>query len=62
MVMQNFGGINKEYYGTFAIVGFHSRDQQPYFSTKTKENVCITIELNSRKVWKGLQHGRRFFV
>ena len=26
-----------------SIVGFHSRDQQPCFSTKTKENVCIMI-------------------
>ena len=44
------------------ILGFHSRDQQPYFSTKTKESVCIIIELNSRRIWSGLQHGRRFFV
>ena len=30
--------------GSYVIVGFHSRDQQPCFSTKTKENVCIRIE------------------
>ena len=36
-----------------AIVGFHSRDQQACFSTKTKENVCIIIELNSRRIWRG---------
>ena len=37
-----------------AIVGFHSRDQQPCFLTKTKENVCIIIELNSHRIWSGL--------
>ena len=26
-----------------AIAGFHSRDQQPCFSTKTKGSVCIII-------------------
>ena len=28
----------------FAIAGFHSRDQQPCFSTKTKGSVCIIIK------------------
>ena len=28
------------------IHGFHSRDQQPYFSKKTKESVCLIIENN----------------
>ena len=37
------------------IAGFHSRDQQPCFSTKTKESVCIIIELNSRRIWSGHQ-------
>ena len=45
-----------------SIVGFHSRDQQPCFSTKTIENVCIKIELNSLRIRSGFQHGRRFFV
>ena len=44
------------------IAGFHSRDQQPCFSTKTKGSVCIIIELNSRRIWSGHQHGRLFFV
>ena len=35
------------------IVGFHSRDQQPCFSTKTKENVCIIIEFNSQRIGSG---------
>ena len=47
---------------TVAIAGFHSRDQQPCFSTKTKGSVCIIIELNSRRIWSGHQHGRLFFV
>ena len=47
---------------TKPIAGFHSRDQQPYFSTKTKGSVCIIIELNSRRIWSGHQHGRLFFV
>ena len=29
------------------IVGFHSRDEQPCFSLKTKEHVCIIIKINS---------------
>ena len=44
------------------IAGFHSRYQQPCFSTKTKGSVCIIIELNSRRIWSGHQHGRLFFV
>ena len=39
------------------IAGFHSRYQQPCFSTKTKGSVCIIIELNSRRIWSGHQHG-----
>ena len=54
-----FKGLN---FAIRPIVGFHSRDQQPCFSTKTKENVCIIIELNSRRIWSRLQHGRRFFA
>ena len=44
------------------IAGFHSRDQQPCFSTKTKGSVCIIIQLNSQRIWSGHQHGRLFFV
>ena len=44
------------------IVGFHSRDQQPCFSTKTKENVCIIIEFNSHRIGSGHKYGRHFFV
>ena len=49
---------------TGVIAGFHSRDQQPCFSTKTKGSVCIIIliELNSQRIWSGHQHGRLFFV
>ena len=45
-----------------SIVGFHSRDQQPCFSTKTKENVCIIIEFNSQRIGSGHKYGRRAFV
>ena len=45
-----------------SIAGFHSRDQQPCFSTKTKGSLCIIIKLNSRRIWSGHQHGRLFFV
>ena len=41
------------------ILGFHSRDQQPCFSTKTKEDVSITIAFNSRRIGWGHQHGGR---
>ena len=44
------------------IVGFHSRDQQPCFSTKTKEKVCIIIEFNSQRIGSGHKYGRHFFV
>ena len=38
---------------------FHSRDRRACFSTKTKENVFITIEFNSRTICWGHQHGCR---
>ena len=44
------------------ILGFHSRDQQPCFSTKTKEDVSIIIAFNSRRIGSGHQHGRHFIV
>ena len=44
------------------ILGFHSRDQQPCFSTKTKEGVSIIIAFNSRRIGLGHQHGRHFIV
>ena len=47
---------------TRPIAGFHSRDQQPCFSTKTKGSDCIIIEINSRRIWSGHQHGRPCFV
>ena len=65
-LIQNLGGQTKSIvvfsFRAIAIVGFHSRDQQPCLSTKTKESVCTIKELNSRRIWSGLQHGRRFFV
>ena len=45
-----------------SILGFHSRDQQPCFSTKTKEHVSIIIAFNSRRIGSGHQHGRHFIV
>ena len=42
--------------------GFHSRDQQPCISTKTKEDVSIIIGFNSRRIGSGHQHGRHFIV
>ena len=44
------------------ILGFHSRDQQPCFSTETKEDVSIIIAFNSRRIGSGHQHGRHFIV
>ena len=44
------------------ILGFHSGDQQPCFSTKTKEDVSIIIAFNSRRIGSGDQHGRHFIV
>ena len=44
------------------ILGFHSRGQQPCFSTKTKEDVSIIIAFNSRGIGSGHQHGRHFIV
>ena len=45
-----------------AILGFHSRDQQPCFSTKTKEDVSIIIAFNSQRIGSGHQNGRHFIV
>ena len=42
------------------IVGFHSRDQQPCFSPKTKEDVSIIIAFNSQRIGLRHQHGRHF--
>ena len=39
-----------------------SRVQGACFSTKTKENVCIKIGLNSQSISWGHQYGRRSFV
>ena len=44
------------------ILGFHSRDQKPCFSTKTKEDVSIIIAFNSRRIGSGHHHGRHFMV
>ncbi|KAL9961579.1 hypothetical protein ACROYT_G030541, partial [Oculina patagonica] len=40
----------------------HSRDQQPYWFTKTKDYFCIKIEFNSRRNGFVHQHWRHFFV
>ena len=39
---------------------FHSRDQRPYWFTETKENVCVKIELNYRRIGLVQQYGRLF--
>ena len=43
---------------------FHSRDQQPYWITETKESVCIKIEFNSRRISLVYvhHHGRHFVM
>ena len=48
--------------GAITILGFHSRDQQPCFSTKTKEGVSIIIAFNSRLIGSAHQHGRHFIL
>ena len=37
---------------------FHSREQWACFFKETKENVCIRMEFNSRRISWGHQHGR----
>ena len=44
------------------ILGFHSRDQQPCFSTKTKKDVSIIIAFSSRRIGSAHQRGRHFIV
>ena len=44
---------------TTLIERFLLRDHWAYFSTKTKENVCIRITFNSGRINWGYQHGRR---
>ena len=41
---------------------FHSRDQQPYWITETKESICVKIEFNFRRISLVHHHGRHFFV
>ena len=41
---------------------FHSRGQQPYWITETKESICIKGEFNSRRISLVHHHGRHFFV
>ena len=45
-----------------AMERFHSRDQQPYWFSETKESISIKIELNSRRISLVHHHGRHFFV
>ena len=44
------------------IVGFHSGDQQPCFSTKTKEKDCIIIEVRIPRGFGRQQHGCQFHL
>ena len=41
---------------------FHSRDQQPYWITETKERICIKIEFKSQRISLVQHHGRHSFV
>ena len=50
-----------KYKRAFHIERFNSRDQRPYWLTETKENVCIKIDFNSRRIGLVHQYGRRFF-
>ena len=54
------GIINKERGGI--IERFHSRGHRPYWFSETKDNVCIKIQFNSRRIGLVHQYGRRFFV
>ena len=45
-----------------AMERFHSRDQQPYWFSETKESISIKIEFNSRRISLVHHHGRHFFV
>ena len=38
---------------------FHLCDQQPYWFTKTKENVCVKNEFNSQRIGLVHQYSRR---
>ena len=40
---------------------FHSRGHRPYWFSETKDNVCIKIQFNSRRIGLVHQYGRRFF-
>ena len=41
---------------------FHSRDQQPYWITETKESICIKIEFTFQRISLVHHHGPHFFV
>ena len=41
---------------------FHSRDQRPYWFSKTRDDFCTKIEFNSRRNGLVHQYDRRFFV
>ena len=43
------------------VLGFHSGDQQPRFSTKAKEKVCIIVGFNSQRIGSGHQHAVSLF-
>ena len=41
---------------------FHSRDEQPYWTSETKESICIKIEFQSRRISLVHYHDRHFFI
>ena len=41
---------------------FHSRDQQPYWITETKESICIKLEFKSQRISLVQHHGRHSFA
>ena len=45
-----------------SVACFHTQNQLPCISIRTKEKVCIRIELNSPRICQGHNHGRHFYV
>ena len=46
----------------FKYRAFSLDGHRPYWFSETKDNVCIKIQFNSRRIGLVHQYGRRFFV
>ena len=57
-----FWSLHKRSNHLLTIERFHSRGHRPYWFSETKDNVCIKIQFNSRRIGLVHQYGRRFFV